>query len=113
MRSRPRMSFRPRTCLWNSTLHFTRGTWSPAAIRGFATLSVHGSGALDANEISAVIEPDGSVDSMVAAGKVHASRSTPVGEDEVAAARVQMTLATRQNVPRLLTADGGVASGFA
>jgi LPS export ABC transporter protein LptC len=63
---------------------------------------------LDADEISAALRPDGSVGSIVAAGNVHGSRNTPAGKDGIDAGRVLMNLATRQNVPRLLTARGGV-----
>ena len=69
---------------------------------------VQGPISLDADEISAGLRPDGSVDSIVAAGSVHGSHNTPAGEDGIEAGRVQMDLATRQNVPRLLTAGGGV-----
>ena len=64
--------------------------------------------ALDADEISAALGPEGSVESIVATGNVHGSRNTPAGEDGIEAERVQLDLATRQNVPRLLTAGGGV-----
>jgi lipopolysaccharide export system protein LptA len=69
---------------------------------------VHGPISLDADEISAGWRPDGSVESIIAAGSVHGSRSSPAGEDGIEAGRVQMDLATRQNVPRLLTASAGV-----
>src|SRR5260370_21584142 len=69
---------------------------------------VQGTMALDADEISAVRRPEGSVESIVASGNVHGSRYTPAGEDGIVARRVQVDLATRQNVPRLLTAGGGV-----
>jgi lipopolysaccharide export system protein LptA len=69
---------------------------------------VQGPMALDADEISAALTPEGSVQSIVATGNVHGSRNTSAGEDGIVAGHVQMDLATRQNVPRLLTAAGGV-----
>ena len=69
---------------------------------------VQGPMALDADEISAALTPDGSVQSIVGTGNVHGSRNTSAVEDGIAAGRVQVDLATRQNVPRLLTAAGGV-----
>jgi LPS export ABC transporter protein LptC len=69
---------------------------------------VQGPIVLDADEISAALTPEGSVESIVATGNVHGSRNTFAGEDGIVAGHVQMDLATRQNVPRLLTAAGGV-----
>jgi lipopolysaccharide export system protein LptA len=69
---------------------------------------VQGPIALDADEISAALTPEGSVESIVANGNVHGSRNTSAGEDAIGAGRIQVELATRQNVPRLLTAGGGV-----
>jgi lipopolysaccharide export system protein LptA len=69
---------------------------------------VQGPMALDADEISAALRPEGSVESIVATGNVHGSRNTSAGEDGILAGHVQVDLATRQNVPRLLTAAGGV-----
>jgi lipopolysaccharide export system protein LptA len=63
---------------------------------------------LAADEISAGLTPEGSVESIIARGRVHGSRSGPAGEDGIEAERVEMDLTTHQNVPRLLTADGGV-----
>jgi LPS export ABC transporter protein LptC len=69
---------------------------------------VQGPMALDADEISAALTPQGSVESIVANGNVHGSRNTSAGEDAIGAGRVQVELATGLNVPRLLTAGGGV-----
>jgi len=69
---------------------------------------VQGSTALDADEISASLTPEGSIESIVANGNVQGNRNTPAGEDGIQAGRVEVDLATRQNVPRLLTAGGGV-----
>ena len=74
----------------------------------FRDADAQGPIALDADEISAALAPEGSVESIVATGNVHGSRNTPAGEDGIEAGRVQLDLATRQNVPRLLTAGGGV-----
>ncbi len=63
---------------------------------------------LDADEISAAVTIEGAVESIVATGNVHGSREAPVGEDGIEAGRLQVNLATRQNVPRLLTASGNV-----
>jgi lipopolysaccharide export system protein LptA len=68
---------------------------------------VQGPMALDADEISAALTPEGSVESIVATGNVHGSRNALAGEDAIQAGRIQVDLATRQNVPRLLTAGGG------
>jgi lipopolysaccharide export system protein LptA len=69
---------------------------------------VHGPTALDADEISAALTPEGAVESIVATGNVHGSRNTSAGEDGIEAGRVQVDLVGRQNVPHLLTAGGGV-----
>jgi LPS export ABC transporter protein LptC len=69
---------------------------------------VQGPMALDADEISAALTPEGLVESVVANGNVQGSRNSFAGEDAIGAGRVQVELATRQNVPRLLTAGGGV-----
>jgi lipopolysaccharide export system protein LptA len=69
---------------------------------------VRGPMAIDADEISAALTPEGSLESIIANGNVHANRNTFAGEDGIVAGRIQMNLATRQNVPRLLTAGGGV-----
>jgi len=74
----------------------------------FRDSDVRGPILLDANKISAGLRPDGSVDAIVAEGSVHGTRKTPAGEDELQAGRVQMDLVTNQNVPRLVTAGGGV-----
>jgi len=63
---------------------------------------------LAADEISATMMPDGSVESILANRNVHGSRNTAAGEDEIAAGRIQMALATTANVPRLLTARDSV-----
>src|SRR6267154_968924 len=63
---------------------------------------------LDANEIATVMRPDGSLESIDATGSVQGTRNTLAGEDAIEAGRVRLDLATTQNVPRLLTATGGV-----
>jgi LPS export ABC transporter protein LptC len=69
---------------------------------------VHGPIVLSADEIASVLKPDGSVESIVATSNVHGTRDTPAGDDGIEAGRVQIDLASRQNVPRLLTASNGV-----
>ncbi len=64
--------------------------------------------ALSADEIVSRVRPDGSIESIVATGNVHGTRNTPVGGEGIDAGRVQVDLATRDNVPRLLTASNGV-----
>ena len=71
-------------------------------------LSLQGPIALSADEIASGLRADGSVESIVATGNVHGTRNTPVGEDGIDAGRVQVDLATRDNLPRLLTASNGV-----
>src|SRR4029077_5573311 len=71
-------------------------------------LSPQGPVALSADEIVSQLRPDGSIESIVATGNVHGTRNTPVGGDGIDAGRVQVDLATRDNVPRLLTASNGV-----
>src|SRR5579872_3036563 len=61
---------------------------------------VQGTMSLDADEISAVMTPEGSITSILANGNVHGSRNTSVGDDEIAAGRIQLALATIANVPR-------------
>jgi lipopolysaccharide export system protein LptA len=63
---------------------------------------------LSADEIDSGLRPDGSVESIVATGNVHGTRNTPVGEDGIDAGRLQVSLATRDNIPRLMTASQGV-----
>jgi LPS export ABC transporter protein LptC len=63
---------------------------------------------LDADEISAAMTPEGSVESILASGNAHGSRSTSAGEDEIAAGRIQVGLATVANLPHLLTARDSV-----
>lgn len=62
---------------------------------------VHGPIALNADEISSSLRPDGSVEAIIATGKVHGTRDTAAGQDAIEAGRVQMALSTRQNEPRL------------
>ena len=71
-------------------------------------LSPQGPLVLSADEIASGLRADGSVESIVATGSVHGTRNTPVGEDGIDAGRVQVDLATRDNLPRLLTASNGV-----
>jgi len=71
-------------------------------------LSQQGPIVLSADEMVSGIRPDGSVESVVATGSVHGTRSTPVGEDGIDAGRLQMDLATTDNIPRLMTASQGV-----
>jgi len=54
------------------------------------------------------MRPDGSLESIVATGKVHGTRNTSVGGDGIEAGRIQLDLVTQGNVPRLLTASEGV-----
>ncbi len=71
-------------------------------------LSPQGPLALSADEIVSLLRPDGSVESIAAAGNVHGTRNTPVGGEGIDAGRVQLDLATHENLPRLLTASNGV-----
>jgi LPS export ABC transporter protein LptC len=71
-------------------------------------LSPQGPLALSADEIVSQLRADGSIESIVATGNVHGTRNTPVGGDGIDAGRLQVDLATRDNVPRLLTASSGV-----
>ncbi len=71
-------------------------------------LSPQGPLALSADEIVSQLRADGSIESIVATGNVHGTRNTPVGGDGIDSGRVQVDLATRDNVPRLLTASNGV-----
>jgi LPS export ABC transporter protein LptC len=64
--------------------------------------------ALSADEIDSSMRSGGSVQSIVATGNVHATRETPVGVSGIDAGRIQLDLATQNNVPRLLTASKGV-----
>jgi len=71
-------------------------------------LSPQGPLLLSADEIVSVLRPDGSIESISATGNVHGTRNTPVGGEGIDAGRVQVDLATSDNVPRLLTASNGV-----
>ena len=63
---------------------------------------------LSAVEIASNMRQDGSVDSIVATGNVRGKWTTPAGDEAIDAGRIEIALATRQNVPRLLTANNGV-----
>ena len=71
-------------------------------------LSPQGPLILSADEIDSTLRPDGSVENIVALGNVHGTRNTPVGGEAVDAGRMQVDLATSDNLPRLLTASSGV-----
>jgi len=71
-------------------------------------LTPQGPLALSADEIDSALRADGSIESIVATGNVHGARNTPVGGEGIDAGRIQVDLATRENVPRLLTASNGV-----
>jgi lipopolysaccharide export system protein LptA len=64
--------------------------------------------ALSADEISSNMRTDGSVQFLMASGNAHATRDTLVGEDAIDAGRIQVDLATQDNVPRLVRASDGV-----
>ncbi len=98
MRSRRRMIWLPKVCFWNSIPHFMRKHLVATGHPRFRDSDAQGPLSLDADEISAGLRTDGSVDSIVASGNVHGTRNSPVGEDGIEAGRVQMDLATRQNV---------------
>jgi len=71
-------------------------------------LSLQGPLALSADEIDTVLRADGSVESVVATGSVHGTRNTADGGEGIDAGRIQVDLATSDNVPRFLTASNGV-----
>ncbi len=71
-------------------------------------LNPQGPVALNADEIVSRLRPDGSVESIVATGNVHGTRSGPVGGDGIDAGRLALDLATADNLPQLLTASNGV-----
>ena len=71
-------------------------------------LSPGGPLTLSADEIESGVRSDGSIEAIVATGNVHGTRNTPVGGDGIDAGRIQVDLATRDNLPRLLTASAGV-----
>ena len=71
-------------------------------------LSPQGPITLSADEIVSGLRSDGSVESIVATGNVRGTRNTPAGGDAIEAGRIQVDLATADNVPRLLTASNGV-----
>jgi lipopolysaccharide export system protein LptA len=67
-----------------------------------------GSLTLGADEIYTALAPEGWAESVTANGNVLGTRTSPAGEDKIEAGRVQVDLAPRQNVPRVLTARDGV-----
>ena len=73
-------------------------------------LSTHGPLVLSADEIVSVMRPDGSIENIVATGNVHGTQSSPVSGETIDAGRVQVDLATSENLPRLLTASNGVTT---
>lgn len=64
--------------------------------------------ALSADEIASNMRTDGSVQFIVATGNVHGTRDTTVGGNAIDAGRIQVDLATPNNVPRLMRASNGV-----
>jgi lipopolysaccharide export system protein LptA len=74
----------------------------------FRDADVQGPILLNGDEIAAALRANGLIESIVATGSVHGSRNTTMGEDKIEAQRMQMNFAPAQNVPRLLTASGGV-----
>lgn len=72
-------------------------------------LTLQGPLVLSADEIDSNLRTDGSIDSIIAAGGVHGSRTTAIGGEVIDAGRLELDLATSDNVPRLLTASSGVA----
>jgi LPS export ABC transporter protein LptC len=64
--------------------------------------------ALSGDEIASNLRPDGSVESIIATGAVHGTRTTPIGGEEIDAGRIHLDLATGDNIPRILTASQGV-----
>jgi lipopolysaccharide export system protein LptA len=71
-------------------------------------LSPDGPIALSADEIASNMRTDGSVQFLVATGNVHGTRDTPSGGETIEAGRIQVNLATQENVPRLVEASNGV-----
>jgi LPS export ABC transporter protein LptC len=71
-------------------------------------LSPQGPLILSADEIVSSMRPDGSIENIVAMGNVHGTRDTPVSGEAIEAGRIQLDLATSDNMPRLLTASNGV-----
>ncbi|HLJ23933.1 MAG TPA: LPS export ABC transporter periplasmic protein LptC [Candidatus Acidoferrales bacterium] len=63
---------------------------------------------LSADEIVSRLRPDGSVESVVGTGNVHGTRNTQVGGDGIDAGRLELTLASAENLPQLLTGSNGV-----
>ena len=71
-------------------------------------LNPQGPSTLSADEIVSLLREDGSVESIVGTGNVRSSRNTSVGGEEIAAGRIEMDLATGENLPKVLTASNGV-----
>jgi LPS export ABC transporter protein LptC len=63
---------------------------------------------LSADEIASALRPDGSIESIVGTGNVHGARNTLVGGEVIDAGRIEMDLATSDNLLRVLTAGNGV-----
>jgi lipopolysaccharide export system protein LptA len=63
---------------------------------------------LDADRISANLNPEGRVESVLADGMAHGNRKTPGVTDQIDAGRIQVDLLPTRSAPRLLTASGGV-----
>ena len=64
--------------------------------------------ALSADEITAEMNPDGSVRTVAATGNVRGRRTTSDGENGIEAGRVQLDLVIGKNVPRVVAAGNGV-----
>lgn len=71
-------------------------------------LNPQGPTTLSADEIVSLLREDGSVESIVGTGNVHSSRNTPVGGEDIAAGRIEIDLASGDNLPKVLTASKGV-----
>jgi LPS export ABC transporter protein LptC len=71
-------------------------------------MNLEGPIALSAEEIESNLRPDGSVETIIATGSVHGTKAMPTGSDVIDAGRIQLDLATDDNMPQLLTATSGV-----
>ena len=63
---------------------------------------------VSADELTALVFPDGSLEHITGAGNVRAVARRAAGEDRLEANRAEIEMAGHTNQPRLLTATGGV-----
>jgi lipopolysaccharide export system protein LptA len=66
--------------------------------------------AIEAERFEALVNPAGWITGLVAEGSVHATQTTPSGQDDFRAQRAEFAMEAVGNAPREMTATGGVTA---